>query len=255
MKTPKELWEEKAKTFPVYDEDDAEDIKFIEKVIGAACDRGPDIKGKYIIDIGCGTGRHTLSLARKAAGVHGVDISEDMVRVLKNTRDKYGFKNVTAETLDWKEACIEKTGWLKKFDIAWAAMTGAINTAEDVARMNMCAREWAVCIAWGRKRENIVLQETFAAHGAELKLPPGLGEVKTALDELAIDHRIDYIENSWSFEGTREEAAADLIWHLKMSRIEPDEKKVYAIVDQNKKNGIYGHSTTMEMAVIRWKIN
>jgi len=183
-----------------------------------------------------------------------VDISEDMVRVLKNTRDKYGFKNVTAETMDWKETCIEKTGWLKKFDIAWAAMTGAINTAEDVERMNMCAREWAVCIAWGRKRDNSVLQEVFTAHGAELKLPPGLGEIKSALDALAIAPRIDYIENSWSFEGSREEAAADLIWHLKMSRIEPDEKKVYAIVDQNNKNGIYGHSTVMEMAVIRWKI-
>jgi len=36
MKTQKELWEEKSKTFPVYDESDAEDLEFIKKVIGTA---------------------------------------------------------------------------------------------------------------------------------------------------------------------------------------------------------------------------
>jgi len=253
MKTKKELWSEKSKTFPVYDESDIEDMNFINKVIGIALGKGPSINGKSVIDIGCGTGRHTFNLAKTAKTVYGTDISKAMVEVLDGTGKKYGFTNVTAGVCDWKEADAVKNGWAKNFDIAWAAMTGAINSPEDILKMNLCAREWCVCVAWGRRRENEVLSEVFAAHSAELKLPPGEAEVTKALDELGFEYAIDHVENFWSFEGTKEEAAADLAWHLKMSEVVPLPEKIDGILEKYKNNGIYGHSTKMEMSVIVWK--
>ncbi|WBW98573.1 class I SAM-dependent methyltransferase [Oceanirhabdus sp. W0125-5] len=36
-------------------------------------------KGSYILDIGCGTGRHSIELARRGYNVTGIDISENML--------------------------------------------------------------------------------------------------------------------------------------------------------------------------------
>jgi len=46
-----------------------------------------DVRGLYILDAGCGTGRHTLRLAEAGANVTGLDFSEGM---LTKAREKAG---------------------------------------------------------------------------------------------------------------------------------------------------------------------
>jgi len=54
------------------------EVDFIEKEINFA-------KTKYILDIGCGTGRHAIELAKRGYKVTGVDLSESQ---LKRAREK-----------------------------------------------------------------------------------------------------------------------------------------------------------------------
>ena len=42
-----------------------------------------DIRGKTVLDFGCGVGEHTLLLAKRGARVTGVDISLDMVEIAR----------------------------------------------------------------------------------------------------------------------------------------------------------------------------
>lgn len=51
----------------------------------------PTLHGLRVLDVGCGTGRHALSLAGQGATVTGVDFSEGMLRV---ARDKPGAASV-----------------------------------------------------------------------------------------------------------------------------------------------------------------
>jgi len=43
-----------------------------------------DVKNKKILDLGCGTGRHSIFMAKKGASVVGVDFSEAMLKIAKS---------------------------------------------------------------------------------------------------------------------------------------------------------------------------
>lgn len=43
-----------------------------------------DVRGKKILDLGCGTGRHSIDLAKAGAFVTGVDFSEEMLAVARD---------------------------------------------------------------------------------------------------------------------------------------------------------------------------
>lgn len=47
-----------------------------------------DIKGKEILDLGCGEGYNTRILARMGAKVTGIDFSEEMIRLAKNAEQE-----------------------------------------------------------------------------------------------------------------------------------------------------------------------
>jgi SAM-dependent methyltransferase len=248
------FWSEKAKNFPVYNENDAEDMATINSIVGIAESHGVVIDGKKIIDIGCGTGRHTLTLAKRAKAVTGTDVSPAMVETLLATSKKYSFNNVDTLVCDWRDADIKQNGWLKSFDIAWAAMTSALSGRESVEKMNSCAREHCVCTAWGRKRENELLSEVFKAHGGELNIPFSAVSLSAALKDMNIAHTLDFIDNSWESEAGRADTLKDMAWHLEINGIKPDADLIEKILHRR-----YGdsprisHKTFMEMGVLTWR--
>ncbi len=64
---------------------DSYDALYADKDYGAECDlveeifRGTDRPVRSLLDLGCGTGRHSVELARRGYQVVGVDLSENML--------------------------------------------------------------------------------------------------------------------------------------------------------------------------------
>lgn len=74
-----------------YDGRSDKEVKYLESII-------KKYKAKKILDLGCGTGRHTLALAKKGYDIIGVDISEDMIDIAllkKNNADINTWLNTT----------------------------------------------------------------------------------------------------------------------------------------------------------------
>lgn len=68
------------------------EVDFIENEIGK-------YKGSKILDIGCGTGRHAIELARRGYNVTGVDLSEAMIEKAKEKAEDAGL-NVDFQVAD-----------------------------------------------------------------------------------------------------------------------------------------------------------
>ncbi|MDZ7617077.1 MAG: class I SAM-dependent methyltransferase, partial [Patescibacteria group bacterium] len=63
------------------------EVDFVERELGAD-------RGKRILDIGCGTGRHAIELARRGYHVLGFDLSEAQLR---RAREKAAEAGVTVQ--------------------------------------------------------------------------------------------------------------------------------------------------------------
>jgi 2-polyprenyl-3-methyl-5-hydroxy-6-metoxy-1,4-benzoquinol methylase len=95
----------------------AGEVDFIEKEIGYA-------KSVRILDIGCGTGRHSIELARRGYSVVGVDLSESQ---LKRAREHAVKEKVSVRFL---RADARKLEFSREFDLALMLCEGAFPLME-----------------------------------------------------------------------------------------------------------------------------
>lgn len=76
-------------------------------------------KGNTILDMGCGTGRHSIELARRGYRMTGVDISSGMLAEAKKAADRAGVK------VEWIHSDATEFKSQKKFDAALCLCEGA----------------------------------------------------------------------------------------------------------------------------------
>lgn len=53
------------------------------------------VPGKRVLDLGCGTGKHARLLAHKGFTVHGIDLSEDMLKIARSSPAEAGAADIT----------------------------------------------------------------------------------------------------------------------------------------------------------------
>ena len=63
---------------------------FLEQLLG-------EVRGFEVLDLGCGTGRHAIAMARRGARVTAVDFSD---RMLERAKQKRGDANITFQVCD-----------------------------------------------------------------------------------------------------------------------------------------------------------
>jgi len=90
---------------------------FIEKEIGGN-------KAARILDIGCGTGRHSIELAKRGYNVTGVDLSDSL---LERAREKAVRSNVG---VDFRKQDARKLAFVEEFDLAIMICEGAFSLME-----------------------------------------------------------------------------------------------------------------------------
>ena len=76
------------------------ELKFLLNILG-------DLKNKRVLDLGCGTGKFGLKLARYAKEVVGIDISKHSIDIANKTAKKNGIKNFKGVCNDFKDVNYE----------------------------------------------------------------------------------------------------------------------------------------------------
>jgi 2-polyprenyl-3-methyl-5-hydroxy-6-metoxy-1,4-benzoquinol methylase len=90
---------------------------FIEKEIGY-------FKNCRILDIGCGTGRHSIELSKRGYNVTGIDLSESMLNVAKAKALEYDL------LIDFRNYDARNLPFIEEFDIAIMICEGAFPLME-----------------------------------------------------------------------------------------------------------------------------
>jgi 2-polyprenyl-3-methyl-5-hydroxy-6-metoxy-1,4-benzoquinol methylase len=87
----------------------------------------PDLKGKTVLDLGCGYGEHCVGfLNLGAANVVGIDISEKMLEVAKNENSAPGIEYLNISMTDISEIT-------EKFDVVFSSL--AVHYIEDFDKL------------------------------------------------------------------------------------------------------------------------
>jgi len=95
-----------------------------------------------VLDIGCGPGRITVPMAKRASSVTGIDTSELMMGYCRANVKAAGLSNVVVRNLDWEKANSEN---LEKHDIVIACRSIGMN---DIPKLASFANKYVVLIAW-----------------------------------------------------------------------------------------------------------
>ena len=99
MASEKEYWDEVAQEFDsFYHEEKAALKRAIDKIFRKAMtarfqltlEECKNVEGKKILDVGCGSGRMAVDLAKRGAKVTGIDFSKKMIDMAKAMAEKEG---------------------------------------------------------------------------------------------------------------------------------------------------------------------
>ncbi len=95
-------------------------------------------KKKKILDIGCGTGRHSIELAKRGYNLTGIDLSESL---LKRAQEKALALNLN---IDFQKHDARKLPFLNEFDLAIMLCEGAFPLMEtDEMNFEILKNAWA----------------------------------------------------------------------------------------------------------------
>jgi len=81
-------------------------------------------KSKKILDVGCGTGRHSIELTKRGYNVTGVDLSASQLKSAKEKAKKLNLK------IDFKKCDARKLPFKGKFDVAIMLCEGGFSLME-----------------------------------------------------------------------------------------------------------------------------
>lgn len=244
MKQTKEFWDKKANTYPRFSNNAKDSLE----ILAFFKDNGADFKDKVILDIGCGSGRFSLELAKEAKSVYGLDISSKMLEHLKEDAKEYGFTNLTLLQSSWQDFNPQSLG--VDFDYVFASMTPALNSKESFLKALEIPKTALCYVGWGRERSCEFLDAIFKPHNTTLQLPFGLPNVLQWLEEENLPTpKHHYLENGYTYEADTQKAIEDIKWHISMHGGTPREDMIIEYVQSQQKNGSISYYHHREVGI------
>ncbi len=129
-----------------------------------------DFKGKSVLDVGFGTGRHLKLMADAGAGaLYGVEMSEKMVEQAKKCFIKGGLdiEQMELYNLPWEEIDLDKLNWRNKFDLVSSSRTPALNSYELVKKLISASKKGIFLMTHVDITEDVLSQVYREIHGKE----------------------------------------------------------------------------------------
>ncbi|MEF2230265.1 MAG: class I SAM-dependent methyltransferase [Pseudodesulfovibrio sp.] len=197
-RTSAEFWDKKAETFPRYEPgDDNYEAGMLRRIREA----GVDFRGRTVLDVGSGSGMYTLRIAREAARVVAVDVSQRMLDILREDAGKLGLHNIDYIHSRWDDFSGEGP-----YDIIFCSMTPAIESDESRRKLLRLAGGPTVFMGFAGVMRSDVLAGVFEAYGKSPRIFNNGPEMRRWLEGEGIACRSILVGGQWVERRTLEAA-------------------------------------------------
>ena len=215
--------------------------------------------GMRVLDIGCGTGRMAITMAKRGADVTAFDFTVGMLDKLRaNMRGLSGYP-ITVVQGDWTDINIDECGWNGAFDLVLANMTPAIRSPEGLEKLITASRNNCYLKTWAEKRRSALLDDIWlmitGTEPTHRRAP--LIYMFNAIYAMGFYPVLDYERVAWTSELTFDEALEQYVAYAH-GMFGSDEaelrKSIASYLEPITVNGIITENITGMTGRMLWKI-
>lgn len=203
-----------------------------------------------VLDIGAGSGRYAIPIAKKCQSVHALDLSSEMLQFMKREIEENNLDNIYTIKSAWPTT--ENIG---EFDVAFSAMCPATRSVEALEAMSQVAKKHGVICQFIESTDIVIetLQEQQLID-KDLKNPHNdrglLQSYFNILWELGYQPEISYLNDTFELELSFDEALDT--YKQRYKHIEVEQLKNVLATIQNGADDIKVMKKTT-LAVISWE--
>lgn len=212
----------------------------------------------YLLDVGCGTGGYALALAGRCRAVTGIDLSPRMLDIASEKARERNLTNVDFRCLDWHEIDLRQAGLEKGFDLVFAHLTPAVQSADTFLKLNQASRGWCA-LSKPTRRIDPVSDEVKRLIGLSEKRESSDEEILYAFELLwrqGFSPRLDYEQQSWNMNKTLQDALGMYVNRVKtyrdISSLEEDKIKGY--LQSILKDGLVCETVETTVTTLFWHV-
>jgi cyclopropane fatty-acyl-phospholipid synthase-like methyltransferase len=173
-----------------------------------------------VLDVGCGAGTYTVALAQKVNKAVGVDLSPNMISFAKEKVKEYNLNNAEFICDDWEKLDINNENYEKNFDLVFAHMTPAIDSAATFEKLIKCSKKYCFFVKPVRRKDS-VMDEVEKIIGLKSNNSIQDEKITYAFDmlwQLGYCPQFSYYNEIWKPEKTMEQAYAWYIGKVKTKK-------------------------------------
>lgn len=222
------FWEQRAQDYPSPFKETS--LARTQRVLRLMQRRGIPLQGVHVLDVGSGPGTFALPLALGGASVTALDISAGMLARVDAEAKRLGIPRVKTLQGSWKEIHAEKARLAGAFDLVVSALSIAIETEEDLLKMEQCSKHWCVCVAAGRLRCGDLYAEILRAFDLPLVHRPDIHRIQGMLEEMGRSFSYDSFPFVHSETKGVGELALDIAKSLAAQGREMDPEEIGSII-------------------------
>ncbi|MCI1965019.1 MAG: class I SAM-dependent methyltransferase [Oscillospiraceae bacterium] len=214
--------------------------------------------GSLVLDVGCGTGGYSLALAGRCKGVFGIDLSPRMIEIAKEKAEEQNTKNVRFTCADWNEMNLSDVNFEHRFDLVFAHMTPAVQSADTFLKLSQASRGWCV-LAKPTRRTDPVSDKVKELVGIAEKYESSDDDILYAFELLwkqGLFPRLDYKPTQWKMEKTPSQACAMYINRMKTYRniTAEEEQQIVRYLDSITEDGVIRETVTTTVTTLYWHV-
>lgn len=148
-----------------------------------------------VLDIGCGTGALAIPAAKKAKSVTAIDMSTNMLKILKDDTENNYLTNLQQMHLDWNTVTVGTDIEPHDVVIMSRSLGNMKNLHESLVKVNQAAIHSAYITAWGGG-ERKINRGIMEALGQEYRDTPDYLYVFNILAQMGITPNVEHLKCS-----------------------------------------------------------